>query len=322
MPSTGKNKPKFVQLAKDIEDLVIKDEAKSHSRLTRTQTEGLRIIAHNLNNVLNLRRYPKLEDLPKLLLSQRPEVSWVEDPLQCWEVMEPIVEAMTDQVNWREPFPKSVASVLMGKPWNPNKRIPRSEVSILIFNAIAKQYPIPLKIFKGEGEKEIYPDHQPIIREVHLALWYLWRFFFRDRGWERLKRCPKCLRWFVDNTRNKKKLRCSSHCTWQWWSRDRRKETRRQFQKCPKCKRKFYVRYWVKKTLRMRESCPHCGFEIEPKKRKVEKFKCLMFHDKYFYNDELCLYEQGKVPDPSKVCVKCDYYKKSKLSKKMRRYRQ
>jgi methylmalonyl-CoA mutase N-terminal domain/subunit len=32
------------------------------------------------------------------------------------------VEAMTDQVSWREPFPKSLASVLMGKPWDPTKR--------------------------------------------------------------------------------------------------------------------------------------------------------------------------------------------------------
>jgi hypothetical protein len=40
----------------------------------------------------------------------------------------------------------------------------------------------------------------------------------------RLKRCPLCGRWFVDQTRNNTRLRCSLACTWRWWSRDRRRQ--------------------------------------------------------------------------------------------------
>ena len=39
-----------------------------------------------------------------------------------------------------------------------------------------------------------------------------------------LKRCPVCNKWFIDETKNKVKKRCSNHCTWLWWNRSRRKE--------------------------------------------------------------------------------------------------
>jgi len=41
---------------------------------------------------------------------------------------------------------------------------------------------------------------------------------------ERLKCCAQCLQWFVDQTRNNTRLRCSVACTWRWWSRDRRRQ--------------------------------------------------------------------------------------------------
>jgi hypothetical protein len=38
----------------------------------------------------------------------------------------------------------------------------------------------------------------------------------------RLKRCPQCARWFVDESKNRAATRCSTQCTNKWWSRDRR----------------------------------------------------------------------------------------------------
>ena len=52
---------------------------------------------------------------------------------------------------------------------------------------------------------------------------FLWRFYFQDKGWERLKRCPQCRKWFVDTIRNKNKIRCSRQCTDKWWDFRRRK---------------------------------------------------------------------------------------------------
>lgn len=210
---------------------LVEDQAKNYKELT--QTEGLTFIANNLNKIVDRVRmgeHFKLEDLPYFLSLieddpsfQQPALSKL-DPLRCWKAIEPIVETMTDQVNWRKPYHKSLGSIIKGQSWNSNMRNPLPELSIAYFNNLAHQYPIPLFIFKDKGKK-IYPEHTPT-EGMQLALWYLWRFFFHDRGWERLKRCPKCLRWFVDDTRNKQKLRCSPHCTWQWWSRDKRKKAR------------------------------------------------------------------------------------------------
>lgn len=60
--------------------------------------------------------------------------------------------------------------------------------------------------------------------EIGTALWHLWLFYFRDHGWERLKPCPICHIWFVDTSKNRSTARCSSACTWKWWSRSRRKQ--------------------------------------------------------------------------------------------------
>ena len=56
------------------------------------------------------------------------------------------------------------------------------------------------------------------------VLWHLWLFYFQDRGWKRLKRCPisVCRKWFVDTSQNRRKARCSSACTNKWWDRYRR----------------------------------------------------------------------------------------------------
>lgn len=54
------------------------------------------------------------------------------------------------------------------------------------------------------------------------ALDALWEGYFHDQGWERLKRCAVCHIWFVDQTDNRRKDRCSSACTTVWWSRSRR----------------------------------------------------------------------------------------------------
>jgi hypothetical protein len=48
--------------------------------------------------------------------------------------------------------------------------------------------------------------------------------YFRHASPERLKYCAVCDRWFVDQTRNNARLRCSLGCTWRWWSRDRRRQ--------------------------------------------------------------------------------------------------
>jgi len=47
--------------------------------------------------------------------------------------------------------------------------------------------------------------------------------FFLAPERDRLKRCTRCQRWFVDRTRNESMKRCGATCTWRWWNRERRR---------------------------------------------------------------------------------------------------
>jgi len=202
---------KFVQRL--VEDRMIENRRLS-------QAEGLRLIAERLNEVLA----GKLSGLREIA-SYRAG-SWEDDELICWQMVEGIVESMTDQPSREEPLP-SPRTLITGKSWVPSEPVPLPGFSIAAFNRLAQENPLPLRILKKDtkGEMEIYPEHYPTTK-IGEALWFLWRFFFHERGWQRLKRCPQCMKWFVDDTKNKKKERCSPHCTWQWWSRDRRKKSK------------------------------------------------------------------------------------------------
>ena len=59
-------------------------------------------------------------------------------------------------------------------------------------------------------------------------LWMLWRYGFDRGGWERLKRCERCRRWFVDTMKNKMGRWCSRSCYDKIWNRPGRREFRRQ----------------------------------------------------------------------------------------------
>lgn len=49
--------------------------------------------------------------------------------------------------------------------------------------------------------------------------------YFLNPSRDRLRRCEKCRRWFVDETRNKSQRRCSVKCTRAWWNRGRRRDS-------------------------------------------------------------------------------------------------
>jgi len=57
------------------------------------------------------------------------------------------------------------------------------------------------------------------------ACYLLWKIR-EEEALDRVKRCPQCQRWFVDETRNKSAARCSAGCTARWWDRSRRRAAR------------------------------------------------------------------------------------------------
>jgi hypothetical protein len=281
--------------------------------------QGLSYIASNLNKIGELQG----------------------EKLSAWKEVQSIVEVMTDQPSrdtvYRKeedyelrplppPFDLVVETrvriqrdILTSKYRDRNKKpIPLPQLAINFFNQWAEKNPVGLIL--RIGETGIEAGHQSTT-EAEGALCALWQYYFHGKGFLRLKRCPECRTWFLDDTRNAKKIRCSKRCTNKWWSRKWRKETKNKSLICEKCGKKFFPQHRIRGVLKKREACPHCGFPIDPKKRKLERIYCALFPRRLFYNDGLCPYEQGEMQDfdPSKVCaVKCDYYKASIKEKRGR----
>jgi len=142
------------------------------------------------------------------------------EPLKIWKSLESIAETMTGY------FEKRGATILTGLLRDPNKRYPMPGLAIGDYNRLAKENPISLWIMAKkapDGTIEIAPDHKPInIKQATLQLW--WDYYFQNGGWKRLKKCLNCRKWFVDDTRNRQKERCSKECTWKFWSWTKRKE--------------------------------------------------------------------------------------------------
>jgi hypothetical protein len=90
-----------------------------------------------------------------------------------------------------------------------------------LFTAQAKNHSVNMVV---EMREEL-PHPVVTTRDtVGTALWHLWLFYFRDHGWDRLRRCSVCRNWFVDQSKNRCMLRCSLTCTWRWWNRVRREQ--------------------------------------------------------------------------------------------------
>jgi len=73
---------------------------------------------------------------------------------------------------------------------------------------------------RADGNIAVNAIHIPVKlrRDRDRILWILWEVFYSDIDLTRLKTCPVCHKWFVDHSKNKTKIRCSTACTWQRWS--------------------------------------------------------------------------------------------------------
>lgn len=145
---------------------------------------GLQIIAGHLNELTGLRS--------QFVESDRP--SFVKDEVDAWELAERIVS---------QPLAQAVD----------------------LFNEEARSLPMLLQAELVQGETSTFiassAKHGNRREDVLRNLWW---YYFPKNDWRRLKNCLVCHNWFVDTSKNRVTVRCSSECTAQWWSRTRRKE--------------------------------------------------------------------------------------------------
>jgi hypothetical protein len=167
-----------------------------------------------------------------------------------WQEVKEIVELIID------PMPvggeKESGKTLLSRR-RKIRPIPLWGEAISRFNTLAKDNPIPLMVsgkispkakdnlILQSGSIKIRAGHAPNPTLEQMATYHLWEYFFRNNGWERLKQCPQCGKWFVDDSRNKKKERCSVQCTDRWWSWGRRREAgHHQWGKSQKLRKKAF----------------------------------------------------------------------------------
>ena len=115
------------------------------------------------------------------------------------------------------------------------------------FHWLSKQYPVELTIDLKRTPKGVLAV--PAVRAheskshsglgvAHLHI--LWKRFFGEGGYERLKTCQRCGDWFVDLGRNKQAVYCSPSCRTRWWSRGQRRTAGHlQYRKSPDTKVKI-----------------------------------------------------------------------------------
>lgn len=141
---------------------------------------------------------------------------------EIWHDIGLILEAMTDQPPEKPPNKRS----WFDRQWLSTERYPDPLFAINHFNDLAKKHPVTLQVSVSKtesGQLITSPTHTGDTLTANMLI-LLWECYFQGNGYERLKRCPVCKKWFVDETKNKSQIYCTNHCGNLWWDRPRRKE--------------------------------------------------------------------------------------------------
>ncbi len=138
----------------------------------------------------------------------------------AWRKVEEIVALVS-------PPPEAKAKV-----WDVTARAAHGPLSkaTKVFNEWSSDLPVWLMVHRDVDKKGNTVKVHPLVHhgtsDEKVAAWFLWEGIFRHEGWLRIKRCPQCNQWFVDDTKNRSMVRCSPSCSRKWWTVDRRRAAR------------------------------------------------------------------------------------------------
>lgn len=195
----------------------------------------LMLLAHGLNR---LRREGKKklalghfgEEVPAFtVLTELPE------DLKIWEEVEKVVIAVI-----RETQPRTRRSLLTDPSINASLENGVWWFNNWLANSTPARFVVRLK--KNSSGRAIpqtsFVAHDPAsVRKFSLAS-ILWKHFFGEKGYERLKPCQQCGEWFVDHGSNKRGTYCQNgSCANRYWNRpQRRAANHSQYVRKPKGK--------------------------------------------------------------------------------------
>jgi hypothetical protein len=177
-------------------------------------------LAQGLNALPNLKiqvekrwgndaRYIKTKDLPIYWKDGKYPFDGEVAKIAAWEWSQELIEAAI-----KIPADKPLPNWLAG----------------LFNNYMASEVPVSFYISCGRTAQqgtwrafEYHDLYHPKVRHLYDVAQALWVVLpGPSRG--RLKRCPQCMKWFVDESRNRSMSRCSQECTNKYWNRARRRD--------------------------------------------------------------------------------------------------
>jgi hypothetical protein len=111
------------------------------------------------------------------------------------------------------------------EPWRIRRHDVFPALAVRKFNALAREAPVRLALVaeraKGGGGRIAATIRADDL--LPIVLRQLWETVFLERQLDRLKRCDRCARWFVDRGDNRRARFCGRECEQRWWTRPRRR---------------------------------------------------------------------------------------------------
>ncbi len=167
-------------------------------------------------------RYGKLQEI----------VGWLNDAPttpgeigKAWKAVEAVMCQFLPEPS-RDQQPR-LPPTLLGQfqPWRFRRAVVSLAAAARAFNDLARDAPVRLVLVPERatnGSVRVTPalradDLLPIV------LRQVWQAVFLEQQLDRLKRCDRCARWFVDRGDNRRARFCGSECEQRWWTRPRRR---------------------------------------------------------------------------------------------------
>lgn len=170
-------------------------------------------------------RWDELEFLAWCLNQTRKSPPPPADFQAAWQDAETILGALTFLP--AGPGPDGTTFLTRTPPFPTRAKGSMPGLAVKEFNRRARRTPVYLELVRQRARPGAAVETVPTIR-VETAeagmLRDLWRAVFLHRAGGRLKRCDRCLVWFVDRTDNTGRRWCGDDCKGLWWTRGRRRQ--------------------------------------------------------------------------------------------------
>jgi len=207
---------------------------KKNKRFTNSVRPMLKFIAQEMNRQIEAKNesHKKIWHDVKLILE-----AMTDQPFDEMEIKPHVREYFFDKKGRRYPALNIKAMNeqrrWFDRQWSSEEKYKDPLFAINHFNDLAKKNPVTLQVSVGKtksGQLIPLPTHKGDTSTATMLI-LLWECYFQGNEYERLKRCLRCKKWFVDETRNKSQKYCTHHCGDLWWDRPRRKEAGHDSQK-------------------------------------------------------------------------------------------